>query len=271
MQQNTPAVREFFVLGQANVDTFTLWHVCAAPEDAEESDTLFDSLATHADQGCGTLVTEHAASACEAVYRYLTTLGNAAGTRVTLHPESNPAALKELQEYRPDLLKRRAPYFVVTDDRRPVEADLFQEGHEGFRVVHVERETDHDTDAAREAQLSQLANFYLTYQPLRMHCYTATSRGQAAAMARQDHARTLAAERMAEAVNRHLKSAPRQWRGGSVLGWVAVRNTDGSSDGRLYADAEDARNAQPAPRACIVFPLTTRTPFTVDDCRACLA
>ncbi|MEU8893675.1 hypothetical protein [Streptomyces sp. NPDC048442] len=266
--QNTPAVREFFILGQANVNTFTLWYVCAAPEDAQESGTLFDDLAHYATEQCSMLVTEHAATACEAVNHYLTTLSNESGTPVTLHPESNPVALERLREYRPDLLKRRARYLVVTDDRRPVEADLFQEG---FRVVHVERETDHGTEAARAAQLSKLANFYLTYQPLRMHCYTAASRGQAAAMARQDHARTQAAERMAEAVSRHLKSAPRQWRGGSVLGWVAVRIADGRSDGQLYADAEDARNAQPDPRACIVFPLTTRTPFTVDECRTYLA
>lgn len=146
---------------------------------------------------------------------------------------------------RVDLGKRSAQYLVIADDGQ---------------VLHVERDPG-------EQRFQELADDCLGSEPLSLLTYTAVSHGHAAVLAHQEHAATMAAHRMAEVIDRHLKNGAQGW----VAGWIAIRIADGTSDGELYVDAEDAGRGQEHPERCLIFPISPYRPWTVEACADALA
>ncbi|MFC0602333.1 hypothetical protein [Streptomyces palmae] len=166
-----------------------------------------------------------------------------------------------------DLEKRTAEYFVVVDDEGAFTsgADYFRRDRIAQRrVLHVERQADHPEE--QEAQWDDLERARQeASESIKILTYPAVSHGRAAYFAIWEHGITMAAHRMAEEVNRHC-GAPR----GCIPDWIAIRITDGSSDGVRYIDAEDARAAQRHPDQCVVFPLIERRPMSVSECESFL-
>ncbi|MFI9155661.1 hypothetical protein [Streptomyces sp. NPDC053367] len=156
-----------------------------------------------------------------------------------------------------DLVKRRGQYLVIADDQ-----DAFTNWAEYMRedrlperrVVHVERQADHPVE--REAQWDELSGSVLDAgsESLSLLTVSAVSHAHAAAIARLEYAVFNAAVRMGEVIDTHL--------GYGGCGWVAVRITDGGSDGELYGDYAQAFAAQVHPEECTYFPISPLTPWT---------
>ncbi|MFJ2745461.1 hypothetical protein ACIO3O_38030 [Streptomyces sp. NPDC087440] len=164
------------------------------------------------------------------------------------------------------LAKRPAVYLLLVEDSVHVPGDLLRPWQDADRhVVHIEPQAP--TDEGRAEQWQKLGDYCTTSgHPLTLLAYTATSPARAAYLARWDYGRTLAGEQMAEELDRHLLRRPT----GALLGWVAIRIADGTSDGRRYADAEDARRAQPHPERCLIFPLHAHGRWPGEDCTRAL-
>ncbi|POX58809.1 hypothetical protein C3492_35310 [Streptomyces sp. Ru62] len=161
--------------------------------------------------------------------------------------------------YRVDLHKSPAVYLVIVDDRDPGWAERRKEDwHPRRRVVYVERQADHP--AERRAQWEELTGSCLDAESesLSVQTYTAVSHAHAASLARREYTLSSAVARMGEVIATHLED------GGS--GWVAIRLTDGGSDGELYGDYEDAWTAQEHPERCTYFPISPLTPWTPRMC-----
>ncbi|MFF7415655.1 hypothetical protein [Streptomyces lydicus] len=160
-----------------------------------------------------------------------------------------------------DLVKRRAQYLVIADDR-----DAFTSGPEHRRegrlaerrVVYVERQADHPVE--RQAQWDELAGSVLDAgsESLSLLTYTAISYAHAAAIARHKYTVFNAALRMGEVIDTHLEY------GG--CGWVAIRIEDGDNDGELYDSCAAARAAQQHPERCTYLPISPLTPWTPRMC-----
>jgi hypothetical protein len=166
-----------------------------------------------------------------------------------------------------DLDKRIDEYLVIVDDRDALTsvAEHSRESRMPVRhVLLVVRQAAHP--AERQAQLDELADSCLDAESesLNLLTFTAVSHGHAADLARWEYAVAMAAHGMAEVIDRHLDAGARGW----VAGWVAIRIVDGSSDGVLYADAEDARGAQRRLGRCTVFPISPNDRPSVRDCEA---
>lgn len=160
-----------------------------------------------------------------------------------------------------DLVKRRAQYLVIADDRAAfttwaehVRADRLPER----RVVYVERQADHPVE--REAQWDELSGSLLEAgsESLSLLTVSALSHAHAAAIARHQYAVHHAAVRMVEVIDSHME------RGGS--GWVAIRIADGGSDGELYGDYEQAFAAQERPKEYSYVPVSPQYPWTPRVC-----
>jgi hypothetical protein len=157
------------------------------------------------------------------------------------------------------LPENSADYFVIADSSDPF--TTFDENRREGRmplleVVHVEREACELADA--QAQLDRLLAICRDSQSLGLHTVSARSAGRAADVVRREHAVAVAAERMAEAIDTHLERGAR--------GWIAVHVADGTSDGALYADADDARRAQKDAQACTYLPISPLFPWSVEAC-----
>jgi hypothetical protein len=194
---------------------------------------------------------------------------------VTFELDSAPA-------YRVDLTKRPNTYFVIADDEGVYSGNSWRDDWTPERdVLHVERAADHPVE--RELQRDDLTESCDDSQsPLRFLTYTAVSHGRAAHLARRDFAAqqafeeltdvfyadelpvhvphesqvTAAAVRMADTIDRHLRSSAR--------GWIAVRLADGGSDGQIYAGWHEAKTAQRD--LCTYFPISPLCPWTVAEC-----
>src|SRR5690606_24998711 len=160
-----------------------------------------------------------------------------------------------------DLVKRRAQYLVIADDR-----DAFTNWAELCRanrlpersVVYVERQADHPVE--RQAQWDELSGSVLDAgsESLSLLTVSAVSHAHAAAIARHEYAVFNAALRMGEVIDTHLEYGGR--------GWVAVRIADGGSDGELYGDYEEAFAAQERPEECTYVPVSPLYPWTPRMC-----
>ncbi|MGV9277721.1 hypothetical protein [Streptomyces griseosporeus] len=160
-----------------------------------------------------------------------------------------------------DLVKRRAQYLVIVDDREAYTtwAELRREGRvPERRVVHVERQADHPDECA--AQWDELAGSVLDAgsESLSLLAVSAASHAHAAAVVRHEYAVSNAAVRMAEVIDTHLKEGHR--------GWVAIRIADGASDGELYGNSDDAFAAQERPEECTYFQISPLVPWTTRMC-----
>ncbi|MFF8293613.1 hypothetical protein ACF068_31015 [Streptomyces sp. NPDC016309] len=156
-----------------------------------------------------------------------------------------------------DLSKRAATYLVIAED-----GDALVDGGPGLprrRVVYVERQSGHPME--RRAQREELEGACLDANSpgLHLRTYTAVSHAHAASLARREYALVRAAARMAEVIGRHLESGAR--------GWIAVRVSDGSSDGFLYADRAAAQAVQRHPERFTYFPISPMFPWTRQMCQ----
>ncbi|MET9016950.1 hypothetical protein ABZX74_39740 [Streptomyces olivaceoviridis] len=160
-----------------------------------------------------------------------------------------------------DLVKRRGQYLVIADDQDAITnwAEYMREDRlPERRVVHVERQADHPDE--REAQWDELSGSVLDAgsESLSLLTVSAISHAHAAAIARREYALASAVARMGEVIDTHLE--------GGGNGWVAIRITDGSSDGELYDDYEDAWTAQEHPEGCTYLPISPLVPWTPRMC-----
>ncbi|MGY1548424.1 hypothetical protein [Streptomyces sp. MN6] len=160
-----------------------------------------------------------------------------------------------------DLVKRRALYLVIADDR---DAFTTREEHSRAdrlperRVVHVERQAAHPDE--RQAQWDELSGSVLDAgsESLSLLTVSADSQAHAAAVARREHAVHHAAVRMVEVIDSHTERG--------AHGWVAIRIADGGSDGELYGDYLEAIAAQERPEECIYVPVSPAYAWTPRLC-----
>ncbi|MFI8178033.1 hypothetical protein ACIF6H_32590 [Streptomyces microflavus] len=157
---------------------------------------------------------------------------------------------------RVQLDKDPAEYLVIADDGPAVD-DVRAGRTSERRVRYVERRAVDPVE--RQLQWDELEGDCLDAGgTVRLLVLTAVSRGHAAHAARREFAAFNAAVRMGDEIDRHLERGER--------GWLAIRITDGSSDGELYGDYEDAFAAQEQPEACTYFPISPLCPWTPAMC-----
>ncbi|MFC9803365.1 hypothetical protein ACFWGE_32825 [Streptomyces bacillaris] len=157
---------------------------------------------------------------------------------------------------RVQLDKAPAEYLVIADDGPAVD-DVREGRTPERRVRYVERRAVDPVE--RQLQWDELEGDCLDAEgTVRLLALTAVSHGHAAHVARREFAAFNAAVRMGDEIDRHLERGER--------GWLAIRIADGSSDGELYDDCEDAVAAQAHPEACTVFPISPLCPWTPRMC-----